>query len=107
MAMEDVAITGMGLVSPIGQDLGDDLVDAHRLGHGAGGPLVVAGEQHRGEPERAELADRGALRHQLAIGAVPPSGHAIGYHGRPVVAAATPSTAAGPSTKDASSAAPS
>ena len=41
-----------------GQHLGDHLVDADLGGHGPGGPLVVAGQQHRREAEVAQPAHR-------------------------------------------------
>ncbi len=41
-----------------GEHLGDHLVDADLGGHRAGGGLVVAGQQHRPQPERLERRDR-------------------------------------------------
>ena len=41
-----------------GQHAGDHLVDADLGGDRAGGPLVVAGEQHRRQPEAAQPAHR-------------------------------------------------
>ncbi len=40
-----------------GHDLGDHLVHASLGGDGACRPVVVAGEQHRAEAERAQLRD--------------------------------------------------
>jgi hypothetical protein len=40
------------------QDAGDDLVDADLARHGAGRPLVVAGEQHRAQAHGAQPPDR-------------------------------------------------
>ena len=42
---------------PDGHDLGDDLVDADLGGDRAGGRLVVAGQQHRAQPERLQRGD--------------------------------------------------
>ena len=41
-----------------GQHPGDHLVDADRVGDGAGGALVVAGQQHRAQPHGAQPGDR-------------------------------------------------
>ena len=52
----------------LGQHVGETSVDADFGGDGAGGALVVAGEQHRGEAERPQLSDR------LAAGGLHPVG---------------------------------
>ena len=49
----------------LGQHLGDDVVDADLAGHGPCRPLVVAGEEHRGEAEAAERP------HRLGRGGLP------------------------------------
>ena len=46
-AADDVGLVG-------GHHLGDDLVDADLGGDGAGGRLVVAGQQHGPQPERLQ-----------------------------------------------------
>ena len=40
-----------------GQDIGDDLGDAHLAGHRPGGDLVVTGQQHRSEPKGFQRLD--------------------------------------------------
>ncbi len=54
----------MAATLPSGRTFGAHLVDADRGGHRAGGALVVAGEQHRGQAEVAQPGDgvgRGVL----------------------------------------------
>ena len=45
-----------------------------------GGARDRAGDADAAEQRRADIGD--ALRHQFAVGAVPPPGHAVGDHGR-------------------------
>ena len=61
----------------LGQEAGDDPVEADGVSHGARRPLVVAGEHHRRDPERLERGDRLRGAVLLLIGQGEHAGEAV------------------------------
>ena len=81
-ATDDVDLVGR-------QHLGDDVVDADLVGDRPGGALVVAGQQHRGEAEPAELGDRLAATVAFIVSAT--TNRARGSPSQPTTTAVRPS----------------